>query len=265
MQSAASSVPERRSITHLAALSVSACLWLLAGGTVPARAATVGIVPPRNPASDCRAHDGLGIAAIDSCRAAEGVGPLRLPKNWDALTPVQRGFVLIDLERVNRGLAPIVGLSAPLNRLASAGAVARTDPAFPPGGVTGGGIWADAPSVLAAAYLWMYADGPGGDNLDCSSSRDSGCWGHRDIILWDRTSGPLVAGGGFAQAAGSDSLAYLVLSDYSQSRLTFSWAHELLYFRTRPGTEPLGGPANHRLAMAIRGICWLCADDRTHR
>lgn len=38
---------------------------------------------------------------------------------------------------------------------------------------------------LAAMYGWMYYDGPGGFNLDCTSSDSSGCWGHRDNILAD--------------------------------------------------------------------------------
>lgn len=238
------SVPKTFLTRHLVALGASACLFL-AIGSGAAQAATAGVVPPRNPASDCNAGGG-GLAAINSCRAAEGVGPLLLPSNFSSLTPVQQGFVVINLERVNRGLPAIVGLSAPLNALAAAGASGGTDPSFPSGGVSGGGIWAGAYSVLQADYLWMYVDGPGGNNLDCTSSNSSGCWGHRDIILWDRTSGTLVSGGGFASAGGTDSLAYLVLSGYSTARLTFTWAGELKYFASRPGVEPLGAAARAR-------------------
>lgn len=230
----------------LVALSASACLFLTAA-TGAAQAATTGVVPPRNPASDCNSGSGSGLSAINACRAAEGVGPLVLPSNFSSLTPVQQGFVVINLERVNRGLPAILGLSAPLNALASAGASAGTDPGFPAGGVSGGGIWAGAYSVLQADYLWMYVDGPGGNNLDCASGNTSGCWGHRDIILWDRTSAPLVSGGGFATAGGTDSLAYLVLSGYSSSNMTFTWAGELKYFGSKPGAEPLGKVARaHR-------------------
>lgn len=237
-------MPKLALTRHLTALATAACL-LLATGASAAEAATAGAVPPRNPASDCNAGDG-GLAAINACRAAEGVGPLVLPSNFSSLTPVEQGFVVIDLERVNRGLPAIVGLSAPLNSLAAAGASGGTDPAFPAGGVSGGGIWAGAYSVLQADYLWMYVDGPGGNNLDCTSSNSSGCWGHRDIILWDRSAGTLVSGGGFASAGGTDSLAYLVLSGYSTARLTFSWAGELKYFASRPGVEPLGKAARAR-------------------
>jgi hypothetical protein len=240
------SVP-KISLKHpLAALGASACL-LLAAGTSAAQAATAGVVPPRNPASDCNAGGGSSaVDAINSCRAAEGIGPLVLPGNWSSLTPVQQGFVLINLERVNRGLPAIVGLNASLNGLASSGASRGTDPSFPSGPVSGGGIWAGAYSVLQADYLWMYVDGPGGDNLDCTSGNSSGCWGHRDIMLSDRSSATLVAGGGFATAGGTDSLAYLVLSGYSTSNLTFTWAGELKYFASKPAVEPLGKVARAR-------------------
>jgi hypothetical protein len=245
------SVPKNSLIRHLGALGVIACLSLGAA-TSAATAATAGAVPPRNPASDCNAGGGMGLAGINACRAAEGIGPLLLPRNWGSLTPVQQGFVVINLERVNRGLPAIVGLSASLDTLASAGASAGADPSFPSGGPSGGGIWAGSYSVLGADYLWMYVDGPGGDNLDCTSSNSSGCWGHRDIILWDRTTGTLVSGGGFATAGGTDSLAYLVLTGYSASNLTFTWAAELRYFASKPGIEPLGKAARARHHRKIK-------------
>jgi hypothetical protein len=233
------------SLTRRLSTLILGALLLVAFATGTARA--TGILPPANPGSDCNAGQGMGLAAIDACRAQEGIGPLRLPTNWASLGPVEQGFVLINLERVNRGLPPIVGLTSPLNGLASRGAQAGTDPNFPANGfVGGGGIWAGSPSVLAADYLWMYVDGPGGDNLDCTTPGESGCWGHRDIILWNRTSGSLVSGGGFASAGGTESLAYLVLDGYPAENLTFSWATELAYFPAKPGLEPLGHAAQAR-------------------
>jgi hypothetical protein len=177
----------------------------------------------------------------------EDVGALKLPSNWDSLTTVEQGFVLIDLERVNRGLPPIVGLSPSLNQLASTAAVNDTDPSFPSGGYSGGAIWAEAPSILAADRMWMYDDGPNGSNADCSSAGDAGCWGHREIILLNRTHGTLVAGGGYS-GGGSGSFAYVVLAGYSTASLTFTWAGELKYFATKPDIEPLSKSA----AAAIR-------------
>ena len=232
---------------HLVALGATACLFLGLGASA-AQAASPGILPPHNPSSNCSADGGfVGVAGINACRAREGVGPLRLPSNWGSLSAAEQGFVLIDLERVNRGLAPIVGLSPTLNALASAGAHAGTDPSFPAGGFSGGAIWAGAPSVFGADEMWMYLDGPGGNNLDCSSTGDPGCWGHRDIMLWDKRPGQVVAGAGYASEGGTSSYAYVLLSGYSTANLTFTWAGEVKYFATKPGVEPLSKTAAAQL------------------
>lgn len=250
------SVPQLSLTRHLAALGAGACL-LLGGAASAARAATAGMLPPKNPAADCDRGGSVGnagLTGIDACRALENVGPVKLPSNWNALTTVERGFVLIDLERVNRGLAPIVGLSPALNGLASAGAANDVDPSFPAGGFLGGGaIWAGVPSVLAADQLWMYADGVGGDNADCAAAGEPGCWGHRDIILWNKTPGALVAGGGYSSTGGAGSFAYVVLSGYSTANLSFSWDSELKYFARRPAVEPLGKTARARKRHAKPG------------
>jgi hypothetical protein len=236
-------------IRCVTAFGAAACL-LLGAAAGAAQAGTAGILPPRNPASDCD-HTNAGggywsVTNINSCRALEGVGPLTLPTNWNTLTPVEQGFVLIDLERVNRGLAPIVGLSPALNRLAADGAANDADPSFPTGGFGGGGaIWAGVGSVLAADYLWMYDDGANGldTNLACPSAGAPGCWGHRDIILWNRGAGQLVAGGGYAGNSDGGSFAYLVLSGYSTAGLSFAWSGELRYFAVRPTLEHTGRAA----------------------
>ena len=49
----------------------------------------------------------------------------------------------------------------------------------------------------------MYNDGYGGTNLDCTSASDPGCWGHRDNILGNWTTG----GGQTAQMGDGDTAA----------------------------------------------------------
>lgn len=219
------------------------CVCALALGV--SRAAAVGVLPPSNPASDCDRSNAVSgnwtVASIDACRASEGVGPLELPTNWSTLSPTQQGFVLIDLERVNRGIAPVIGLSASLSALAVQGADSGNDPPFPSSG-DGGGIWAGASSVFAADTMWMYDDGPGGfdANGDCAAS-GSYCWMHRQIMLGSDGGGTLVAGGGFNGGGGDGSYAYLVMSHYSTAGLTFTWAHELRYFEDAPAAEPAHG------------------------
>ncbi len=230
-----------------------------------------GILPPSNPAADCdhsaNTNSVWSVTSIDACRALEGIGPLLLPSNWSALSPTKQEFVLIDLERVNRGLAPIVGLSAPLDALAATGAVNQSDPPFPSTG-EGGGIWAGGGSVFGADMMWLYDDGAGGfdANEDCASNH-SYCWAHRDIILGGDGGGTLVAGGGFYGSGGFGSFADLILSHYATSDLTFTWDGELQYFAARPRTEVLGSAASdaEQTAAAKQLVATQRKPKRHHR
>lgn len=52
------------------------------------------------------------LKAIDSARAREGVRAMVLPSNWYTLSVAEQIFVLTDLERVDRGLPPYLGMVA---------------------------------------------------------------------------------------------------------------------------------------------------------
>jgi hypothetical protein len=89
-----------------------------------------------------------------------------------------------------------------LNRAAQTGANRLRDPVFrlgaQPGGWTAisfGGNWAGGyDNALGSDYGWMYDDGLGSPNVDCTKAHRAGCWGHRDNIL--RTySTPRLCGG----------------------------------------------------------------------
>lgn len=140
--------------------------------------------PTSSQTSDC---DEATVSAIDAARASEGVGPMTLPVGYDQMPENEQILVVSNLERTDRGLAPIAGLSSALDALAQKGAQENTDPPFPNPfyGTSGGSNWASTSSVLFADFLFMYDDGPGpGDiNLDCTTADTSGCWGHRDNIL----------------------------------------------------------------------------------
>jgi hypothetical protein len=157
------------------------------------------------------------LAAIDNARAKEGIGPMYLPSNYNSLSGDEQLLVVIDLERVGRGLPPLAGIVASLDSVAQAGtqvsgqpAGTFADPAFRVGASvgagnafayrchsTGGGSYACDGSgnpgasiaaggqinVLDADYGWMYDDGYGGANTDCNTPQAAGCWGHRDNIL----------------------------------------------------------------------------------
>jgi hypothetical protein len=157
------------------------------------------------------------LAAINNARAKEGVGPMYLPPDYNSLSGVDQLLVVIDLERVDRGLPPFAGTVASLDKVAQGGAQvsgqaagAFEDPAFParfsvdPGSVfayecqatraervscagsgnPGASIAAGSNiSALDADYSWMYDDGYGGPNFDCKTPQTAGCWGHRENIL----------------------------------------------------------------------------------
>ncbi|MHB8317995.1 MAG: hypothetical protein ACYDEP_01990 [Acidimicrobiales bacterium] len=173
-----------------------------------------GILPPANPSqntpesqSELNAcgYAGLDestvctnaqVNAIDRARAQEGTRPLQLPSNWSSLTVPEQLFVLADLERVDRGLPPYLGLVGSLDQSAQQAASAGQDPT-PPGGLSGpmsagyvpfGGAWAGGvASPLEADYFWMYEDGWGGPagtfNGACTQAGAPGCWAHRDELL----------------------------------------------------------------------------------
>jgi len=141
------------------------------------------------------------------------------------LTRPEQLFVTVDLERTARGLGPATVLSKSLNKIAQAGAVADNDPSLAkvPATLPGGGTvvgkgsnWAGGyPNALAADYAWMYDDGLGSPNQDCTKSDKSGCWGHRDNILGTFSSSALCGGGASAFAMG----AGYVASKKSQTEL----------------------------------------------
>ncbi|MGH9102037.1 MAG: hypothetical protein ACRDYD_03490 [Acidimicrobiales bacterium] len=143
------------------------------------------------PYDDSAACIAAVVSAIDHARALEGVGPIELPAGFATLSPTDQLFAVLSSERAARGLAPFAGLEPTLDSWAQWGANTGRDP-LPPAGSSfvGGSIWAGGQAnALIADYDWMYADGFGGDNIDCTSPAASGCWAHRRDILAN-LSGP---------------------------------------------------------------------------
>jgi len=179
-----------------------------------------------------------------------------LPSDWYQLTPAEQVFVVTNLERIDRGLNPYVGLIQSVTDEAQQAAVVGADPVPR----IGSGVL-DAHSILAvgednalgADYTWMYDDGPGGPNEACTPADHAGCWGHRDAILGP-CGGPTdagqtpscAAGAGFAPNAKGDSTSYteeLVETVAPLPPLTFSWATDVLPYLDDP-------TARHVVAIA---------------
>ena len=124
------------------------------------------------------------LAAVDDARAGEGVKPMTLPADFAQLAIPDQLFVVVNLERVDRGLPPFVGLGAAMDANAAKGAAHANDPPDPKGVLGDDEEWSGgAVNGLDADYGWMYDDGRGSGNLDCPRTGGPGCWGHREGIL----------------------------------------------------------------------------------
>ena len=212
-------------------------------GILPPDDPPANITPSPNFLSDCQGSqydDSTGcvnatLSAIDNARAQEGVPAMQLPSNWYGLSPAEQIFVVTNLERVDRGLPPLQAMASALDQSAQQGAAADTDPS-PPSGfpwTQWGANWAGAVgNPLEADYYWMYDDGPGSSNVDCTAGDSSGCWGHRNNVLMDLSCQMCVMGTAFAPTAyNSDpSLAEILVDSSGQPAVDFTWQQEQAYF-----------------------------------
>jgi hypothetical protein len=144
------------------------------------------------------------VGVLDQARASLGLPAYVVPADFDSLSPAQQLFILTNSDRAMYGLDPIPGLTDALNQNAASGVQDNGDP-WPTGS-----NWMAYTSNWAGGYVnavlayegWMYDDGPGSGNQDCTSTNPSGCWGHRHDVLWN------FAGSGGATAMGAAAGSY---------------------------------------------------------
>ncbi len=154
------------------------------------------------------------LAAINNARALEGISAMILPTGYFGLSPTEQLFVVINLERVARGLAPATATTDQLNSAAQQGAVTNSDPQISNAAISWGANWAwGEPNVLAADYVWMYDDGFGSPNITCNAPSSSGCWGHRKNILVNFGSGATYAGFGYNLDSGQMNSISMILAN----------------------------------------------------
>ncbi|MDQ6835136.1 MAG: hypothetical protein M3016_03015 [Actinomycetota bacterium] len=190
------------------------------------------------------------VGYLNRARASLGQGPYHLPSNFNSLTAAEQGFVLANLDRILYGLPPVTGLTAALNRDAAAGVQGDADPHPTAANYTAWTAnWAGGYVNMPLAYeAWMYDDGPGSSNLDCTSSNPSGCWGHRHDILWRFDhSGPLAMGVAVgADRSGDPGYAMLLFAgdDTYRPSYVYTWAQAVAAGApsgTDPGSRPISG------------------------
>jgi hypothetical protein len=211
-------------------------------GTITTSAAPAGpgtpINPPANPSANgifgqC-SGDQVCVNDMNGVRAnQEQLAALALPSNWSSLTGPEQMFVWTNLERTSRAEAPITNLVNSYNSSVQTGLTDDSDPSLSNLPGNSGSIWAGSyATVLGATYAWMYDDGPGGENSDCTSPTAPGCWGHRDNILADaNTFGnptEMDAGVGTDSGGNVDYDAIFVVNPNATApaNIVFTWAQE---------------------------------------
>jgi hypothetical protein len=174
---------------------------------------------------------GATLQAIDNGRGHEGLPPMVLPSNWAQLSPEEQIFVSTNLERTARGMPPMAAMATGLDQAAARGASQDTDPG-PPGGFPysqWGSNWAGAVgNPLEAMYFWMYDDGTGSANVDCTSSKPSGCWGHRENVLVRLSCTECLMGTGWVATGyqGDPSMTELLVETSGNPAVDFTWRQE---------------------------------------
>ena len=175
------------------------------------------------------------LGAVNHARAVEGVRPMVLPTDFGQLPIPEQLFVAVNLERVDRGLPPFLGLTAALDADAAIGARRAQDPPIPPGHVISADTeWAGGSvNGLDAVYGWMYEDGANSGNLDCPHAGAPGCWGHRQGILDEfGTVGTVAMGAAIdptgdtvsGDRGGTSMTAVLAVTDTLPGPFVYTWA-----------------------------------------
>ena len=172
----------------------------------------------QNSIVNTKACDQAVLRDINARHRAEGVPPMTLPSNFESLSPSMQVIYVVNAERVSRNLPPYVGVLNSLNADSLIAAKAGNDPnpsKHDGNWLVYNSIWAGGyQSALLADYDWMYNDGWGGNsdntiNVDCTSARAQGCWGHREGILatYDPSGGTILLAGAAVVTSGPSSLS----------------------------------------------------------
>lgn len=158
---------------------------------------------------------------------------MTLPTNWSSLSPAEQLFVSTNLERTVRGLAPLSAMATSLDVAADQAASTGRDPEPPAGfpSTEWGSNWTSPlGNPLEADYLWMYDDGLGSPNVDCSPSNPTGCWEHYRNVLLPLACTPCVMGAAWETTSqGATSMTELLVDTQGSPAPDFTWTQEQAY------------------------------------
>lgn len=170
-----------------------------------------------------------GVYYLDKARAKVDLPAYKLPASFTSLTPAEQMFVLANLDRIQYGLPPITGLTAGLSHDALVSGVKGSADPVPSSTANleaWTSNWAGGYRNAPMAYeAWMWDDGLGSDNFDCTAAHPAGCWDHRHDVLSKLGSSAVLAMGA---AAGSEpkyvrGYAMLLVGGTSQYAATYSY------------------------------------------
>jgi hypothetical protein len=167
------------------------------------------------------------IGRLDAARGDLGLPAYALPADFTSLSADRQLFILTDLDRTSYGDTAVYGLNTNLSEAAQAGVREARDPTPPAAGGPWKGFGSDWASTgaLIGYYLWMYDDGYGGPNGDCTSPSAAGCWGHRRVILGEAVSLPQPQlMGAAAGAAARNGGSALIISSNGSTGAYYTWA-----------------------------------------
>ncbi len=285
----------------LGALSLTAAVVLIQFALVsPNALARGGLVP--NPPSNYKpgplpsqcgsaptgaACINAAVYYLDQARAQLHQGPYKLPARFVKLGPDRQILILSNLDRAEYNLPPITGVTPALNRVARGGTPSNPgvrgagDPVLQAPGVQSTSNWAGGfPNIVLAYQAWMFDDGPGSGNLDCTASNPSGCWGHRQNVLADLiTPGPTAMGAAAGRdTRGDTSFAMLIARGRSSYTTGYSYrwtqavadgagSHNYPLARPDTRTVQIGAASVHGSTLTVQiqpppGISTKCSLSR---
>ncbi len=167
------------------------------------------------------------MSRLDAARADLGLASYGVPSDFLSLPAAKQIFILSDLDRIANGSTPIPGLNSALDSAALTGVDVEADPRPPSEEQPWEGFasdWADA-GPLESYFMWMYDDGYGGPNLDCSTPGARGCWGHRRVILGEGISFPEgeVMGVASGTSRSGEIGSALIISSHAGASTYYTW------------------------------------------
>ena len=139
-------------------------------------------------------------------------------------------FVLTNLDRIAYGIEPIRGLNSGIDAAAAQGVLRASDPVYPAGMPPVNGWSSDWASgyqnALFAYFAWVYDDGFGSSNIDCTTPRGQGCWVHRNNII-EAENSATAAMGDAAGTNGTDGYAMEIVSTQTRVTYQYTWAQAI--------------------------------------